>query len=127
MWFPKFGLAKQQYPALAEQLDRLKNYLTRQAERGESFFIPKLAAAALSLNDGEAYVLLEILARNGTLQRAFNVYCRRSGRLLATVHSEADLKDIPHCDECDTNHEADEVILEVAFEPAFGEHSRKAA
>lgn len=127
MWFPRFELAKEQYPALAGQLDRLKGYLTRQSERGESFFLPKLAAAAMGLNDGEAYVLLEILARTGTLQRSFNVYCTPNGVLLATVHREDELKDIPHCDECDLDHEADELRLEIAFEPAFGEQSRKAA
>lgn len=127
MWFPKFELAKEQHPALASELDRLKGYLTRQSERGELFFLPKLAAAALGLNDGEAYVLLEILARTGTLQRAFNVYCKPNEVLLATVHSEDELKDIPHCDECDLDHETGELRLEIAFEPVFGEHSRRAA
>ena len=128
MWFPRFERAKQQNPALAGHLDRLMGYIRRQIENGETFFIPKLAAAALGLNDGEAYVLLELLARAGTLQRAFNVYCKQNGVLVTTVHSEAGLAHVPHCDECDLDHEPYDLRLEVAFEPAYdSEPSRRAA
>ncbi len=128
MWFPKFERAKQHNPALAGHLDRLMEYMRHQVENGETFFIPKLAAAALSLNDGEAYVLLELLAREGTLQRAFNVYCKQNGALVATVHDEAELAHVPHCNECDMDHEPYELRLEIAYEPADDKGpSRKAA
>ena len=62
--------------------------IQQQLNINQQFIIPKLAGAALKLNDGEAYVLLEILARAGVLDRAFNVYCKQSGMLLATVPTE---------------------------------------
>jgi hypothetical protein len=102
-------------------------YIDRQRQNGQSFFLPKLAAADLGLNDGEAYVLLELLARAGVLQRAFNIYCKTSGELLATVSSEKELKEVPHCDECDIDHELGELRLELAFELPPDSGVRKAA
>jgi hypothetical protein len=124
---PKFERAKRENPELADLLDRLMSYITRQVENGQHFLLPKLAAAALGLNDGEAYVLLEILAKAGVLQRAFNVYCRKNGELLATVHSEQELNDIPHCDVCDRDHEVEELRLEIAFELAPQDHEVRQA
>jgi len=112
----KFELAKQENPELAEVLDRLMAYVELQSENGEKFFVPKLAAAALRLNDGEAYVLLEKLAKAGVLRRAFNVYCKRTGALLATVQTEHELNEIPHCDECDAHHDTSDLRVEIAFE-----------
>ncbi|MBB5062329.1 hypothetical protein [Granulicella mallensis] len=112
----KFERAKRDNPGLSDLLDELMQYLERQQQSGQHFFLPKLAAAKLRLNDGEAYVLLEVLARAGVLTRAFNVYCKKSGALLATVSSEDKLNDIPHCDECDEDHERDGLRLELAFQ-----------
>jgi len=112
----KFERAKRDNPGLSDLLDQLMQYLESQKQSGQTFFLPKLAAAKLRLNDGEAYVLLEVLARAGVLTRAFNVYCKKSGELLATVSSEDKLNDIPHCDECDEDHEGDGLRLELAFQ-----------
>ena len=125
---PKFELAKRENPGLAELLDRLMSYIESQTEGKQEFILPKLAAATLGINDGEAYVLLDILAKNGVLQRAFNVYCKQTGMLLATVHSEDELSGIPHCDYCDCDHAHQELKLELAFELTHeGDESRKAA
>ncbi len=116
MSYPKLERAKQKYPRLSDLLDKLMAYIEAQRRNGQTFFLPKLAAAYLRLNDGEAYVLLEVLVSAGILKRAFNVYCRESGELLATVESEADLKHIPHCNECDLDHAPSDLRLELAFE-----------
>lgn len=113
---PKFEHAKRDNPGLSDLLDRLMAYINRQFQNGQSFFLPKLAAAALGINDGEAYVLLEVLARAGVLKPAFNVYCKANGELLATVHDEIALQEIPHCDECDEDHTPGELKLELAFQ-----------
>ena len=128
MLSPKFELVKRENPGLAELLDRLMAYIQFQIEEGQEFILPKLAAAALGLNDGEAYVLLETLAKGAVLQRAFNVYCKKTGMLLATVHSEDELREVPHCDYCDCDHEAQDLRLELAFEVANeSDQLRKAA
>ncbi len=125
---PKFELAKRNNPALADLLDRLMSYVDAQTQNGQGFLLPKLAAAALKLNDGEAYVLLEALAQTGVLRRVFNVYCKESGDLLATVHSEDELKEVPYCDECDREHQPNDLKLELAFElDQENGRSRKAA
>jgi hypothetical protein len=125
---PKFELAKRNNPRLADLLDRLMAYIDRQTENGQNFFLPKLAAASLGLNDGEAYVLLETLAQSGVLRRVFNVYCGPSGELLTTVHSEDELNEVPHCDECDRDHDLRDLRLELAFELApEDDRIRKAA
>lgn len=116
MSYPKLERAKQNNPGLSDLLDRLMAYIERQRNHGQTFFLPKLAAAYLGLKDGEAYVLLELLVQAGILKRVFNVYCRETDALLATVANEADLDDISHCDECDLDHGPTDVRLEIAFE-----------
>lgn len=124
---PKLERVKHDNPGLSDLLDRLMAYINRQKQNGQTFFLPKLAAASLGLNDGEAYVLLEVLANAGVLQRAFNVYCKTSGELLATVRNENELGNIPHCDECDIDHGPGELKLEIAFELDSDNDIRKAA
>jgi hypothetical protein len=112
---PKFERVKKGNPGLADFLDRLLAYLRAQVRAGRTVFIPKLAAAYLHLNDGEAFVLLDILAQAGLLERIYNVYCRRNQLLLATVANAGALDDVPHCDECDADHDISELRVEVAF------------
>jgi hypothetical protein len=85
---------------------------------GQRYIIPKLAASALGLNDGEAFVLLEMLAEEAVLRRVYNVYCRRENALLATVDSLEALDDVGHCDFCDCEHDPSDLKVEVAFAPA---------
>jgi hypothetical protein len=114
---PKFERVKQSKPQIAGLLDRLGAYIQHQIASGQSFIVPKLAAAALALNDGEAFVLLEILATGGLLRRVYNLYCRDTGVLLATVEDPGKLDEVPHCDECDQDHPAPDLKVEVAFAP----------
>lgn len=65
MWSPKLDPVRRKYQTLAPLLERLIAYIQQQLNINQKFIIPKLAGAALKLNDGEAYVLLEILARAG--------------------------------------------------------------
>ncbi len=116
MSYPKFERAKLANPELTQLLESLMTYISNQASIGQTFIVPKLAAAVLKLNDGEAYVLLEILANAEILDRVFNVYCKRTGMLLATVHSVEQLSQVPDCDYCDVRHESRELRLELAFE-----------
>ncbi|WP_263383537.1 hypothetical protein [Granulicella arctica] len=117
MLSPKFGRVKQQHPGLTGLLDGLASYIRRQALSGQPYIIPKLAASALGLNDGEAFVLLELLSEGRILKRVYNVYCRDTGVLLATVNDPKALDDVPHCDFCDQTHAAHELRLELAYAP----------
>ena len=115
----KFEYAKQQHSDMADLLDRMQSYVHRQYGAGEPYIIPSLAGAAISLTDGEAYVLLEILASAGVVERAFNVYCRATDRYLTTAKSIEELDD-PRlfdgfCDECGHQHDASEMRVELAF------------
>lgn len=114
---PKFERVKQSNPRIAELLERLGVYIRGQIQSGQTFVIPKLAAAALHLNDGEAFVLLEILAAGDLLQRVYNLYCRKTGVLLATVDDPKRLDEVPHCDDCDYDHPLFDLKVEVAFTP----------
>lgn len=114
---PKFERVKRSNPRIAELLDRLKTYIQEQIQSGQTFVIPKLAAAALGLNDGEAFVLLEILAAGGLLQRIYNLYCKRTGVLLATVDDSKKLDEVPHCDCCDEDHSLSGLRVELGFAP----------
>ena len=115
---PKLELVKRQNPTLAPIFDELMSYILDQVAAGQAFILPKLAAAALGMNDGEAYVLLEFLASEGILKRAFNVYCKQTDVLLATVDSADKLDDIPYCNFCDSQHDPNQLKLEIAFQPA---------
>lgn len=114
---PKFERVKRSNPRIAELLDKLGTYIQNQIQSGQTFVVPKLAAAALCLNDGEAFVLLEILAAGGLLRRIYNLYCRESGILLATADDPKQLDDIPHCDYCDDDHQISDLKVEIAFAP----------
>lgn len=105
----RLELVKRQHPALAPVFDELMGYISHQVEDGQTFILPKLAAAALGMNDGEAYVLLELLANEGVLKRAFNVYCKQTDVLLATVDNVDKLDDVPYCDFCDSQHQPAEL------------------
>jgi hypothetical protein len=121
---PNLELVKRQYPALAPLLDQLASYISDQTKAGQTFILPKLAAAAMGLNDGEAYVLLELLANSEVLSRAFNVYCKETGVLLATIANADDLDSIPYCDFCDCRHAPNELKLEIAFQPLAKNNDR---
>jgi hypothetical protein len=106
---------KRNNPRIAALLDRLGDYIRDQVQSGRSYIVPKLAGAALGLNDGEAFVLLEILAAGSLLQRAYNLYCGKTGALLATVEDPKQLDELPHCDYCDEDHDLSGLKVEIAF------------
>lgn len=112
---PKFERVKQLHPELAPLLDRLREYVRAQTTSGQEYLVPKLAAAALKLTDGEAFVLLGLLAQGGVVRRVYNVYCRKNNALLATVDTPEALDEIAHCDFCDTDHDPADLKLEIAF------------
>jgi hypothetical protein len=120
MPFPKLELVKSQHRELAPLLDKMAEYVRRQTASGESFVVPKLAAAVLGINEGEAYVLLKLLAEGGLLKQQYNVYCRPQGMLLQSVDSKEELDNIQYCDFCDKQHEPSELTLEIAFRPNAG-------
>jgi hypothetical protein len=111
---------KQNNPRLSDFLDRLVGYINSQIQEGQTYIIPKLAAAALHLTDAEAIVLLEILAKGEILQRIYNVYCRKYDTLLATVDNIDALDEIPHCDDCDRDHDPRELVVQIAYRPKNG-------
>lgn len=117
---PKFERVKQTNPRLSDFLDSLVAYIDSQIQAGQTYIIPKLAAAALHLKDAEAIVLLEILAKGEILQRIYNVYCRNNKMLLATVDHIDALDEIPHCDDCDADHEPRDLVVEIAYRPQNG-------
>lgn len=107
---------KQKYPRLAPLLDRLIAYIRVQAKDNQEYVIPKLAAAALHLNDGEAFVLLDLLSTAGIVRRVYNVYCRKENALLTTVERTDVLDELPpHCDFCDRDHDLSDLKVEIAF------------
>lgn len=112
---PKFEDVKQRNPGLSVLLARMAEYIRAQTSAGQKFIIPKLAAAVLRLNDGEAFVLLQMLAEAGLLSCVYNVYCRKTDVLIATVTSIPALDEIHHCDECDAGHNPSEFRVQVAF------------
>jgi hypothetical protein len=124
---PKFEDVKRRNPGLAALLDRLAGYIRAQTDAGRQFVIPKLAAAELRISDGEAFVLLEMLAQAGLLSRVYNVYCRKNDLLLATVTSIPALEEFHHCDECDRDHDPSEFRVQVAFSVEGDELLRVAA
>ena len=96
--------------------DRTSAYIRAQIiHNRQNFIIPKLAAAALDMNDGEAFILLDLLAQEDLLRRVYNVYCRKNGILLATVDALEALDTIPHCDFCDKDHDPSDLKVEIAF------------
>jgi len=115
---PKFERVKAKYGGLSDLLDRMTAYVRHQVRSGQEFIIPKLAAAALKINEGEAFVLLKLMVVGGVLNQQYNIYCRKNDVLLESVDSLDDLDNIKYCDFCDAQHKSDELYLEIAFRPA---------
>jgi hypothetical protein len=118
---PKFALVKEQHPGLSNLLDGLWDYIRSQLASGQKYLVPKLAAASLKVNDGEAFVLLDLLAQGGVLRRVYNVYCRKENALLATVDSLDALDEVAHCDFCNCDHDPSDLKVEIAFTLADGD------
>jgi hypothetical protein len=118
---PKFEHVKRQHPGLSNLLDRLLDYIRSQLSGGQEYIVPKLAAASLKLKDGEAFVLLDLLAQAGLLRRVYNVYCRKENALLATVDSLEALDEVSHCDFCNCDHDPSDLKVEIAFTLANGD------
>lgn len=112
---PKFERVKRSNPGVAKLFDKLGAYISSQFHQGQEFVLPKLAAVALGIRDGEAYVLLEMLAHEKLLQGVYNVYCRRTDALIATVSSLRELDDAWLCDECGQAHDPSDLRVEIAF------------
>jgi hypothetical protein len=115
MSYHKLERIKNLYPTLAPLFDGMWNYILRQYKSGEMYFIPKLAAAYLKINDGEAFVLLDLLAQNDLLKRVYNVYCKKENTYLTTVDSPDALDEISHCDVCNVDHDPNDLKVEIAF------------
>ncbi len=118
---PKLEHVKRQHPGLSNLLDRLLDYIRSQLASGQEYIVPKLAAASLKLKDGEAFVLLDLLAQAGLLRRVYNVYCRKENALLATVDSLEALDQVSHCDFCNCDHDPSDLKVEIAFTLANGD------
>jgi hypothetical protein len=118
---PKFERVKNSNPRLSDFLDRLVGYIQSQIQGGQTYIVPKLAAAALRLKEAEVVVLLEILTKGDILQRIYNVYCRNQGTLLATVDNIDALDEIPRCDDCDQDHGPADLVVQIAYKPKNGE------
>jgi hypothetical protein len=127
MSFRKFERVKRRNPKLSRLLDSLFAYIETQVEGGQSYILPKLAAAALRLKDGEAFVLLELLAEGDVLEHVYNVYCRKENTFLATISNPDSLDEIPHCDYCDEDHEPGDLKIEIAFRLKNGNSAFMAA
>lgn len=112
---PKFERVKQQHPGLAVLLDRLREYIRAQTATGQKYIVPKLAAAALKLSDGEAFVLLNLFVQAGLVRTVYNVYCRKNNALLATVDRPEALDEVSHCDFCNDDHDPSDLKAEIAF------------
>ncbi len=117
---PKFERVKQSNPRLSTFLDGLVGYINSQIRSGQPYIIPKLAAAAMRLKDAEIIVLLEILTKGEILQRIYNVYCPKNKTFLATVDNIDALDKIPHCDDCDADHDPRDLVVEIAYRPING-------
>ena len=114
---PKLERAKQRNPGLSALLGRVATYIGDQVRAGQTYIVPKLAAASLRLSDGEAFVLLELLAKADLIERVYNIYCRDTDILLATVDDPEALDSLPHCDECDSDHSPGDLRVQIAFRP----------
>lgn len=118
MPFPKLERVKAKHREASELLERMAAYIRHQVESGQEFVTPKLAAAAIGVNKGEAFVLLKMLEEAGLLRQQFNVYCRNQGILLKSVDTLDDLDKIQRCDFCDKQHHSNEFEVEIAFRPS---------
>lgn len=114
---PKLERVKARHREVADLLDRLAEYIARQTSSGEEFIVPKLAAAALQINEGEAFVLLKMMADEHLLKQVYNIYCKEQGTYITSVDTLNELDHVPYCDDCDAQHEPHELTVEIAFRP----------
>jgi hypothetical protein len=95
----------------------MAEYIRNQLANHQEFIVPKLAAAALGIKEGEAFVLLRMMVDAGLLKQQYNVYCRDKDLYIESVDTLDGLDKVGYCDDCDTQHEPHELAAEIAFRP----------
>lgn len=131
MPFQTFEDIKLKHPHLRVKLDALANYIVGELEEGRSRIVPALAAAHLKQSEAETLGLLMLLEDAGLIRHQYDIVCRKTNAVLATVSSKSELEHVIPvlCQLCDAEHGADDLRIELVFEvmpsvvPLFRQHA----
>jgi hypothetical protein len=118
MQYQQLDKIKSQHPSFRNLIDKLANYLDAELAEGRERIIPSLTAQHLGLSDAETLALLKLFDDAGLVRAAYDVVCDKTKIVLSTVHSKSELKDlfpIP-CEFCGSEHQPDDVTIELVFE-----------
>jgi hypothetical protein len=119
MQFPELGRIKAKHPQLASLIDKLVGYVESEAAEGQYRISPPLAASYLKLSEAETLGLLSLLEDAHVVRPIYEIVCRKTNAVLATAKNRSEIREILpiHCHLCDEDHGADDVRIELAFEP----------
>ena len=120
MQFPQLESIKSKHPRLSPKLDALANYIGGELNEGRTRIVPALAAVALKQGEAETLALLMLFENAGVLTHQYELICKRSNAVLATVSSLTEVEDeFPvYCQLCDCEHGDDDVRAELVFQVA---------
>ena len=95
-------------------LNRVKVHINAN---GSQYITPRDVGLGVGINDGEAFVLLNLLAKAKILKRAYNVYCISTDTIMDSVEYTETLDEISRfCPTCNSEHEPSQLRVEIAFE-----------
>ncbi len=128
MQFQKLGNIRAKHPRLRKLIDDLAAYIEAQLANGADKFVPALVARHLGVSEAQALGLLAAFEDEGLVRSAYEVVCKGTSTVLATVHSKSQLAELLpiHCEFCDSDHGADDLSVELVFEVVAAPAQRNA-
>lgn len=129
MQFQQLEKIKSKHPSLSSLIDSLANYICHEVDEGRTRIVPGLAATYMKRSEAEATALLMLFEDAGLLRHQFDVVCTRNDAVLLSFPDLSDLQNhIPlHCQLCDSEHDSEDLRVELAFEvtsvQAFKQHA----
>jgi hypothetical protein len=118
MQFQQLENIKSEHPSLSPSIDALANYIGSEVDEGRTRIVPALAATYVKRSEAQTIALLMLFEDAGLLNHQFDVVCTRNNAVLLSLPDLSDLQShLPlHCELCDSEHDGDDLRIELVFE-----------
>ena len=129
MQFQQLENIKSKHPSLSLRIDALANYISRELEEERTRIVPALAAVYLKRSEAETTALLMLFEDAGLLEHRFDIVCTRNNSVVLSLPDLSDLQNrLPaHCELCGSEHDGDDLRVELVFEVTSAQVSKQHA
>lgn len=114
-------------PKLAPLIQKLEEYLRKLAEQGINEVIPRVAAAQLGISEADTLGLLKLFHDAGLVKPRYDLICKPTNSVVGSFYSLDEVPDEVECVFCGKDHDADDLRVDLVFEPSHERASNAAA